>query len=393
MLAGLLCVVGALFASELRASSDYLFLWTADEDRAQEDFLAVMDVRDGSPTFGQVIKTLPVGEKGTVPHHTEHELDASGELFANGFASQHSFVFDLNQPEDPRLLTSFKPPAPFQRPHSYARLPNGNVLMTLQQQQGKDEVLPGGLIEVTTRGEVVRTVDARDDANDKRILPYSIAVVPSLNQVVTTSADMHSRWVSQVVQVWSLPDLKLVRTVQLRPGPKGREGWDPAEARVLADGKTVLVSTFSCGLYIMTGLGTDAPFNRFVYSFGGGDCALPVVVGNYWVQTVPDAHALVALDVSLPLQPREVSRLVFGDEFKPHWISAEPGGHRIVMTGYGPRVMLVSIDPASGQLGIVESFRDPGSELPGVSFNRKDWPHGASGNAVPHGAVFSRPQP
>ena len=121
--------MGALVAP---TGSVYLFLWTADEDRAQEDFLAVMDVREGSATFGQVITTLPVGEKSTVPHHTEHELDASGELFANGFSSQHSFVFDLNEPEKPRLLTSFKPPAPFKRPHSYARLPNGNVPMTFR---------------------------------------------------------------------------------------------------------------------------------------------------------------------------------------------------------------------------------------------------------------------
>ena len=389
VLTGLVFTLGAMAAP---TGSDYLFLWTGDEDRAQEDFLVVMDVREGSPTFGQVVTTLPVGEKSTVPHHTEHELDASGELFANGFSSQHSFVFDLNDPEKPRLLTSFKPPAPFQRPHSYARLPNGNVLMTLQEQGSDKEVLPGGLIEVTTRGEVVQTVDARDDKVDKRILPYSLAVVPSLNRVVTTSADMHERWVSQAVQVWNLPDLKLVRSISLPPGPKGKEGWDPAEPRLLADGKTVLVSTFSCGLYQMTGLDSHAPFARFVYSFGGGGCALPVVMGNYWVQTVPDDHALVVLDITESLKPREVSRLVFGDEFKPHWISAEPGGNRIVMTGYGPRVMLVSIDPGTGKLSVVESFRDPGTELPGVSFNRKDWPHGPSGSAVPHGAVFSRPR-
>lgn len=389
VLASLVFSVGALTAP---TGSDYLFLWTADEDRAQEDFLAVMDVREGSPTFGHVLTTLPVGEKSTVPHHTEHELDASGELFANGFSSQHSFVFDLNEPEKPRLLTSFKPPAPFKRPHSYARLPNGNVLMTLQEQGADTEVLPGGLIEVTTRGEVVKTVDARDDKVDKRILPYSLAVVPSLNRVVTTSADMHERWVSQAVQVWNLPDLKLVRSIQLPLGPKGREGWDPAEPRVLADGRTVLVSTFSCGLYQMTGLDSHAPFARFVYSFAGGGCALPVVVGNYWVQTVPDEHALVVLDVTESLKPREVSRLALGDDFKPHWISAEPGGNRIVMTGHGPRVMLFSIDPGTGKLSVVENFRDPGTELPGVSFNRKDWPHGSSGNAVPHGAVFSRPR-
>ncbi len=367
--------------------SDHLFLWSADDDGKQEDFLAVMDVQPGSPTFGQVVASLPVGVKGSVPHHTEHELDASGELFANGFASQHSFVFDLNQPRLPRLLASFLPPAPFKRPHSYARLPNGNVLMTLQS-QGDKEMLPGGLVEVTPRGAVVRTVDARDDAVDKHVLPYSAVAVPALNRVVTTSADMHERWVSQVVQVWSWPALEKVRTIALPPGPNGKEGWDPAEARVLADGKTVMVGTFSCGLYELVDLAGAAPSAKFVHDFGGGGCALPMVVGNYWVQTVPDAHALVVLDVSVPSKPREVSRLVLGDEFKPHWIAAEPNGRRIVMTGYGPRVMLFSMDPATGALALDDSFRDAGADVPGVSFDRAQWPHGPSGKAVPHGAVF-----
>ncbi len=370
-------------------SSDYLFLWSADEDKQHEDFLAVMDVRHGSPKFGQIVATLPVGEKGTVPHHTEHELDASGELFANGFASQHSFVFDLNEPERPRLLTNFKPPPPFSRPHSYARLPNGNLVVTLQEKGGK-VFQPGGLMEVTARGAVVRTVDAADDAVDPHVMPYSAEVVPALDRLVTTSADMHARWVSQAVQVWTLPDLERVRTIVLPPGPNGKEGWDPAEARVLGDGSTVLVGTFSCGLYLLEGLETSTPGARFIHDFGGGDCALPVVVGHYWVQTVPDAHALVALDVSEPSRPREVSRLIVGDEFKPHWIAAEPSGRRIVLTGYGPRVLLVSMDPATGKLGLIESFRDAGAKVAGVSFNRTDWPHGSSGNAVPHGAVFDR---
>ncbi len=157
-------------------------------------------------------------------------------------------------------------------------------------------------------------------------------------------------------------------------------------------GPTVLVNTFSCGLYELEGLDGAAPSARFVHGFGGGGCALPVVMGDFWVQTVPDAHAVVVLDVSEPSRPREVSRLVLGDEFKPHWIAAEPQGNRIVLTGYGPRVLLLSLDFVTGSLGVVELFRDEGADFAGVSFRRAGWPHGPSGDAEPHGAVFSRPR-
>ena len=35
-----------------------------------------------------------------------------------------------------------------------------------------------------------------------------------------------------------------------------------------------------------------------------------------------------------------------------------------------------------------ERFRDPGSDRPGVSFERAEWPHGRTGPARPHGTVF-----
>ena len=42
--------------------------------------------------------TLPVPGRGNAPHHTEHEMPADGQLFANGFGSGQTFVFDLTNP-------------------------------------------------------------------------------------------------------------------------------------------------------------------------------------------------------------------------------------------------------------------------------------------------------
>jgi hypothetical protein len=52
------------------------------------------------------------------------------------------------------------------------------------------------------------------------------------------------------------------------------------------------------------------------------------------------------------------------------------------------RVRRVRLDDQTGALSVEEPFRDPGSDRPGVSFERREWPHGAAGAATPHGAVF-----
>ena len=77
---------------------------------------------------------------------------------------------------------------------------------------------------------------------------------------------------------------------------------------------------------------------------------------------------------------------------RPHWISLEPDGNRIVMTGGGTLrggVVLLKIDPTSGTLSLVDSFRSRGHPF-GLSFDRDEWPHGKTGPAYGHGAVFRK---
>lgn len=370
--------------------SPYLFIWAGDADRKDSDFLAVIDARANSKGYGQIITTLPVGAPNNYPHHTEHDMPPGGILFANGFGSGQTFRFDLSDPTRPRLLDSFGAAGEYMHPHSFVRYKNGNVIATFQMRGHKNDQ-PGALVEMDPKGHVLRVADAADPGVEKFIRPYSLAVVPALDRIVTSSADMDEKDISHVVQVWRYSDFKLLKTIYL----KGPEGVDAAEPRLLSDGRTVLVSTFTCGLYRIVNLESENPEAEFVHAFGGKNCALPVVAGNYWVQTVPDARALVSLDLSNPGKPVEVSRLVFGDNDKPHWISLEPNGERIVISGGGgalqSRILIARINRKNGNLSWEESFREPGSNQRGISFDREQWQHGTSGRAIPHGAVFSRP--
>src|SRR5690606_18113785 len=191
----------------------------------------------------------------------------------------------------------------------------------------------------------------------------SAGIVPALDRIVTTTTDMEGDSpASRQLQIWRLSDLSLLHTITLPDGRAGGESGLTAEPRLLADGRTVLVSTFNCGLYLMDGLEGDAPSARLVASFPRKEhtyCAIPVIVGHYYLVTVPAWNAVVSLDISDPAAPREVSRVTLGPEDVPHWIAVSGNQRRVVITGYGAlrnRVLIARFDPATGQLALDERF-------------------------------------
>lgn len=393
----LLSLGASALQAQVKASSDYLYVWTASSDTTQPDFLAVFDVRPAPGRYGRLVTTVPVPGRKNRPHHTEHELPADARFFANGFASGQTFIFDTSDPPHPRLAGQFGDVAGMMHPHSFMRLPNGNVLATFQMQHDSLGVAPGGLAELTDRGELVRHVSANGVGIDRRIRPYSAVIIPKLDRVVTTTTDMNGEAVIPSVQLWRLSDLKLLQTFDLPAGPRGDEAGMTAEPRLLADGKTVLVSTFSCGLYLLTGLEGPSPAGRLVSSFPrkkGTYCAVPAIAGRYYLVTVPAWHAVVSLDISNPAKPREVSRAVLAEQDVPHWIALEPNHRRVVITGYANmmhRIVLANFDEATGRLTIDGRFREEGATEPGVRMDNKSWPHGGNSAGTPHGAVFGLP--
>lgn len=376
--------------------NSYLFVWCGDDAKTSSDFLAVIDADPASPRYGQTVASVAVpGAPGT-PHHTELEMPPGGFLLANAFESGRSMLFDLRKPLHPRLVTSFGDLDGYMHPHTYVRLPNGHVLATFQYHGGHGPKADGGgIVEFTQRGQFIRASSAMDPAvKGELIRPYSLVVVPAQGRVVSTNTAMHEKdGETRTIQLWRLPDLKLLRTLALPPGPRGNEQQDPGEPEVLADGKTVLIHTFSCGLYELDGGGTSQPVVKHVYTFEGKECGVPLRNGHYWIQTLTSAHALAAYDISDLAHIREVSRVTFDEKQTPHWISADSGGRRIVLNSgeYGEhRIFLLNFDPQTGALALGEHFRDPGSSKPGVSMDGKSWPHGFYGDAYAHGVVFSR---
>lgn len=378
-------------------AKSYLYVWameTHDPSTAMPPassmghaFLAVFDVTRGAAHFGKLVAMLPVGGRAQMAHHTNYDLPSDGRLFASDYMSGDNYVFDVRDPAKPKLSTTFGSAGPYTHAHSFERLTNGHTLIAYQF-KGDPDRQAGALVEVDAEGRVVRASDASDPAVDSFIRPYSVLALPKIDRVVTTSADMlpHDQK-SHVIQVWRLSDLKLVKTVRLPEAPHYADAVSrsASEARLLDDGNTVLAVTGGCGLYRLEGLAGTNPAATFVYDFGDRMCGVPVVVGHYWIQTTMSGHSLTSLDVSDPSSPKEAGRLVLKSDYLPHWVSREPGGTRIAITGFGllaTHLLFATVNSRTGALKL---------EPQQIDFDRR-WPDGWVGPAMPHAAVFGRAQ-
>lgn len=394
--------------------SPYLLILAADEDGREEDFFAVADLRATSGARGRILSTRPFGHRGSMPHHMEYELPAEGRhLFANAHHAEATMLVDVSAAPSISIARSLPPPAPLRFPHDYARLPNGNVLVGFLRSEGPspkavDTALPGGhggLAEYTAEGELLRTASAAVDNHPEPIRTYAILPMPELDRVVTTSARMMEEHSANVVQIWRYSDLTLLTTLEV-PAGRNTDGspldWArmlPFGSRLMRDG-SVLINSYMCGFYRLTDVASAEPRLTHVYDIQGRDpsttdsrvgCSVPVVVGNHWIMPVAWSQMVVVLDVTDPSSPREIARLPMPFEFNAHWAARDPRSNRIVVgaeTGEEKGVFILLHDPVTGGLAFDPAIGTPSGPPGYIDLSRQGWPHGPSGPARAHSALF-----
>ena len=235
------CAIGFSLWSQERtpkAPQDYLFAWAGDEAHKGNDFLAVIDADPASASYGRLVTTLATDQQTMQVHHTEYSMPSSGMLFANDHGAGRTFIFDVRDALHPKIVTSFTDMGGYMHPHSYLRLPDGNVLATFQHahhagSEGQTGVT-GGLVEINDEGKVVRSASNADPAfADALLMPYSLVVLPEIDRVVSTNSSMHLDDIFSGVtyQVWRLSDLKLLKTAYLDVGENRYAQISPEEPR------------------------------------------------------------------------------------------------------------------------------------------------------------------
>ncbi len=366
-----------------------LFAWLKDNDSEHPAFVAVIDADPDSPAYGGLLTTVPTDEPLTDAHHTPHNMPSSGWLPANAFRDGKTFIFDMRTPHLPRLAGKFERVGGYSFPHSFAELENGNFLVTFQT-SGDDNDQPGGLLELTPEGEMVRAASAADGSIGF-VRPYSLEVFPELDRVISSSADMWGMQATRHLQLWRLSDLNLLRSVSLPEGERRNVHQIPTEIRAVGDGNSAYVVTGNCGLYHLTGISGASPRARLVWDFNSQACAIPLRLGDFWVQVVGEAWQIVVLDISDPSAPQIATVRQFPDGHQPHWIAANPAGDRIVVTGYNTfadRIVMLNWNAEKRDLSVDHDFGEHDDQLPGFFTNHSIWPHGKTGSATAHGVVF-----
>ena len=403
-------------------ASPYLFVFAGDQDLEDPDFLAMMNVDPASETRGEPISSVSIGLKDSMPHHTEYVAPPVGEpIFMNAHHSELSLIVDTESPGALTIEKAFKPPASLRYPHDYKRTPNGTRLVGFLRSDGpspdpSEDLNPGGhggIAEYTVDGEFIRSVSAAVPGLEKAVRPYAFALLPEQDRFLVTSAPMHENSWADVVQIYRYSDFTLLHTLELPVGrlPNGevqegsqRAGFGP---RVLDDG-SVFLNAYGCAFYHVTDIDTDAPNVSMVYTlktkaaktddYIRGACGIPLRMGDFWVQPVGHRHEVVVLDISDPTAPEEVFHLKTPRTFNPHWLGKDPLGNRLVLgseLGSEQGFFILRFDEETGALAFDKAFQGKQKGLilsrkhdGYVSFDRPAWPHGETGMAFGHAAVF-----
>lgn len=418
ILLAMTCVAAACATGPKGSSSDvspYLLVFAGDRDEKNDDFFAVIDLRPGSRTSGQVVASMPIGMRGSMPHHMEYELPPPGELlFANAHHHEATLLVDTSDPLNPVVERSLQPPQPFRFGHDFARLPNGNRLLGYLRSEGPsprpgDTLLPGGhggIAEYSERGEYIRSASADVDGYTEPIRTYAIVPMLDLDRILTTSAPMMEDHVADVVQIWRYSDFALLHTI---PVPDGRaaDGTPlpgaarfPFGPRRLPDG-SVFLNSYGCGFYRLSDIASDSPVLTNVYTLQvpeptepdsiRGACSIPVVIDKYWIMPVGRVQTVVVLDIADPAKPSEVSRLNTPADFNPHWLAKDPRSNRLVLgaeLGGEQGMFILNFDAATGRLQFDPAVRSATRRVGYIDLEVQNWPHGSSGPAWSHAALF-----
>ena len=403
-------------------ASPYLFVFAGDQDVEDPDFLAMMNVDPTSKTRGEPISSVSICHKDSMPHHTEYVAPPPGEpIFMNAHHHELSLVVDIQSPKALVIEKTFKPPASLRFPHDYKRTPEGTRLVGFLRSEGpspdpSEDLNPGGhggIAEYTVDGEFIRSVSAAVPGLKKAVRPYAFALLPEQDRFLVTSAPMHENSWADVVQIYRYSDFTLLHTLELPVGRLAngevqegsqRAGFGP---RVLDDG-SVFLNSYGCAFYHITDIDTDTPNVSMVHTlktkaaktddYIRGACGIPVRLGNFWVQPVGAPHAVVVLDISDPTAPKEVFRLKTPRTFNPHWLGKDPLGNRLVLgseLGSEQGFFMLRFDEETGALAFDKTFQGKQKGLilsrkhdGYVSFDRPVWPHGETGMAFGHAAIF-----
>jgi selenium-binding protein 1 len=185
------------YMQKITGHEDYIYVWTLGVEGLGDGFdkLVTIDVREGSPSAGQVIDLDSVGGRNEA-HHGGF-TDDRRQFWATGLDSSKIFIFDVaSDPANPKLVETIED---FEEktggvvgPHGAYALPGRMMIPALSNKDGTGRT---AIVEYSNEGDFI-TTHWLPTAEDAKHLPggefadgygYDVRVLPRKNVMLTSS--------------------------------------------------------------------------------------------------------------------------------------------------------------------------------------------------------------
>ncbi len=185
------------YMPKITGHEDYVYVWTLGVEGLGDgsDKLVTVDVREGSPTFGQVIDTDSVGSRNEA-HHGGF-TDDRRQFWAAGLDTSTIFVFDIaTDPANPTLVRTIddfeEKTGGVAGPHGAYALPGRMLIPALSNSEGTGRT---AIVEYSNQGDFIATHWIPTAAEAKDIpggefadgYGYDARVLPRRNVMLTSS--------------------------------------------------------------------------------------------------------------------------------------------------------------------------------------------------------------
>jgi len=336
-----------------------LLIWAGDQAHQAPDFVAVVDFDPDSPTYGGVLRTVPLprflgaGAVGNEPHHVGLSADgrtlALGGLLSILRGQDQVFFFDVSNPSRPQFIRSDNPSRYASVTDEFHALRHGGFLATFMG--GPNGAQPGRVIEYDAHQNFVAAwpVTPPDDGFN----PHGIALDETDNVMVTSDficplLTLHVHGGDSVllrgsIRVWDLARRAITRTIIVgdRARPAGtidvqlipHDRRHRAFTAGMADNQLYLIDS---------GHGTATP----VFDFS----SFAIPNAPIWPQLLRItrdgerlfislnyagvAGRIVMFDIAHPEAPKVVSVVDLGAGAGPHYLQLTRDERRLVVSDY-----------------------------------------------------------
>jgi selenium-binding protein 1 len=338
-------------ANLIKGHEDFVHVWTLGVKGLGNgnDKLVTIDANPASPRYGQVVHTLTVPGRGEA-HHMGF-TDDRRYLWAGRLDDNKIFIFDMAQPERPRLVKTISNLADktgFVGPHTFYALPGRMLVQTLSNTQ--DHGGRTGLVLFNNRGDIIAkyampTAEVGGAVGDG--YGYDIAINPAKNTMLTSSFTGWNNYMmdfGKLVQdpeamkrfgatmvAWDAKSMKPLKVMTV-PGAPLEIRWSLKEG----DNWAVTASALTSKLWLIR-QDTGGEWQAKEVATIGDPAKIPLPVDisitadgkGLWVNTFMDGTTRY-FDLSNPEQPKETFAMHTGRQV--NMVSQSWDGKRIYIT-------------------------------------------------------------